>query len=79
MGIKSRSFSAEKITGGTSLLKRLNKEKYLQIMALAGLLWMLVFNYMLMYGILVAFNGTISRGSKPLRDTRSFRPNRANC
>jgi len=39
----------------TTLLKRLNKEKYLQFMALAGLAWMLVFNYMPMYGILVAF------------------------
>ena len=39
----------------TSLLRRLKKEKYLQIMALFGLAWMLVFNYMPMYGILVAF------------------------
>ena len=35
--------------------KRLRREKYLQIMALAGLVWMLVFNYMPMYGLLVAF------------------------
>jgi len=40
---------------GSSLIKRFQKEKYLQIMALLGLLWMLVFNYMPMYGILVAF------------------------
>ena len=39
----------------TSLIKRFRKEKYLQIMALFGLLWMLIFNYMPMYGILVAF------------------------
>jgi putative aldouronate transport system permease protein len=39
----------------TSLLKRLYKEKYLQFMALAGLIWMLVFNYMPMYGLLMAF------------------------
>jgi len=37
------------------LLKRLNQEKYLQIMAIMGLLWMLIFNYMPMYGLLVAF------------------------
>ena len=34
---------------------RLREEKYLQIMALLGVLWMLVFNYAPMYGILVAF------------------------
>jgi len=36
-------------------LKRLNQEKYLQIMAIMGLLWMLIFNYLPMYGLLVAF------------------------
>jgi len=39
----------------SGLLKRLQKEKYIQFMALAGLLWMIVFNYLPMYGILVAF------------------------
>jgi putative aldouronate transport system permease protein len=39
----------------TTLLKRLQKEKYIQFMALAGLVWMIVFNYMPMYGLLVAF------------------------
>lgn len=34
---------------------RLREEKYLQIMALLGILWMLIFNYAPMYGILVAF------------------------
>jgi putative aldouronate transport system permease protein len=38
-----------------SFLVRLQEEKYLQIMALAGLLWMLIFNYAPMYGILVGF------------------------
>ncbi len=37
------------------LLKRLNREKYLQIMAVLGLAWMIVFNYLPMYGLLVAF------------------------
>jgi putative aldouronate transport system permease protein len=36
-------------------LVRLRNEKYLQIMALLGILWMLVFNYAPMYGILVGF------------------------
>jgi putative aldouronate transport system permease protein len=38
-----------------SFLKRLQEEKYLQFMALLGVLWMLVFNYAPMYGILIAF------------------------
>ncbi|MDR0401353.1 MAG: ABC transporter permease subunit [Treponema sp.] len=38
-----------------SFLVRLQEEKYLQIMALAGLAWMLIFNYAPMYGILVGF------------------------
>jgi len=38
-----------------SLLKRLQREKYLQFMALAGLIWMFIFNYLPMYGILAAF------------------------
>ena len=38
-----------------SLIKRIKQEKYLQIMALAGLIWMLIFNYLPMYGILIAF------------------------
>lgn len=37
------------------LWKRFKKEKYLQIMALMGLVWMLVFNYAPMYGLLIAF------------------------
>jgi len=43
------------MNGQISLLKRLQKEKYIQFMALAGLVWMIVFNYLPMYGILVAF------------------------
>mgnify|MGYP003392317889 CR=1 FL=1 len=34
---------------------RLREEKYLQVMALLGIVWMLVFNYIPMYGILIAF------------------------
>jgi putative aldouronate transport system permease protein len=36
-------------------LNRLRREKYLQIMALLGVGWMLVFNYAPMYGIIIAF------------------------
>ena len=38
-----------------SFISRLKNEKYLQIMALLGVAWMLLFNYAPMYGILVAF------------------------
>ncbi|MGI5117582.1 ABC transporter permease [Treponema sp. SP13] len=34
---------------------RLREEKYLQAMALCGVVWMLIFNYIPMYGILIAF------------------------
>ena len=34
---------------------RLREEKYLQVMALLGIVWMLIFNYIPMYGILIAF------------------------
>jgi putative aldouronate transport system permease protein len=36
-------------------LNRVKREKHLQIMALLGVVWMLVFNYAPMYGILIAF------------------------
>lgn len=38
-----------------TLWQRLKEERYLQIMAWIGLLWMLVFNYAPMYGIIIAF------------------------
>ena len=34
---------------------RFREEKYLQIMAILGLIWMIIFNYAPMYGIIVAF------------------------
>ncbi len=36
-------------------LVRLREEKYLQFMAILGVIWMLIFNYAPMYGILIAF------------------------
>lgn len=37
------------------LLRRLAAQRYLQIMALAGAAWMFIFNYIPMYGIIIAF------------------------
>ncbi|QUI24639.1 sugar ABC transporter permease [Vallitalea pronyensis] len=39
----------------TKLFLRLRKEKYLQMMALLGIAWIIVFNYAPMYGIIIAF------------------------
>jgi putative aldouronate transport system permease protein len=41
--------------GRESLWQRLKRDRYLEIMALLGLAWMLVFNYLPMYGLLVGF------------------------
>lgn len=38
-----------------SLLQRLYTQRHLQIMALLGVAWMLIFNYIPMYGIIIAF------------------------
>ena len=38
-----------------SFWQRLREEKYLQVMAWCGIIWMLIFNYAPMYGILTAF------------------------
>lgn len=37
------------------LLRRLAAQRYLQVMALLGAAWMIVFNYVPMYGIIIAF------------------------
>jgi len=37
------------------LLRKLAAQKYLQVMALLGAAWMIVFNYIPMYGIIIAF------------------------
>lgn len=46
--------------GKKPFMQRLKEEKYLQIMAWVGLLWMLVFNYAPMYGLLIAFKKNYS-------------------
>ena len=47
-------------------LQRLKEQKYLQAMAIPGIIWMFVFCYIPMYGIIIAFKnydiaGTISQ------------------
>jgi putative aldouronate transport system permease protein len=37
------------------LLRKLYAQRYLQVMALLGVVWMIVFNYIPMYGIIIAF------------------------
>ncbi|ASA25370.1 ABC transporter permease [Paenibacillus donghaensis] len=39
----------------SSLWKRLVAQRHLQIMALLGVVWMIIFNYIPMYGIIIAF------------------------
>lgn len=36
-------------------LKKISSQKYLQIMALLGVVWMFIFNYIPMYGLIIAF------------------------
>nr|WP_228101244.1 MULTISPECIES: ABC transporter permease subunit [Paenibacillus] len=38
-----------------TLLRKLWSQKYLQVMALLGVAWMIIFNYIPMYGIIIAF------------------------
>ena len=51
---------SEKALQRKSFWKRLKKERYLQIMALAGIIWMIIFNYVPMYGLLIAFKKNYS-------------------
>ncbi|MBD0381967.1 ABC transporter permease [Paenibacillus sedimenti] len=39
----------------SKLLRKLYGQRYLQVMALLGVAWMIVFNYVPMYGIIIAF------------------------
>ncbi|WP_256758748.1 sugar ABC transporter permease [Cohnella sp. WQ 127256] len=48
--------------GNTNLFRRLYGQRYLQIMALLGVAWMIVFNYIPMYGIRLAFKEYIGVG-----------------
>ncbi|CQR51521.1 ABC transporter permease [Paenibacillus riograndensis] len=58
------------------ILRRMYRQRYLQIMALLGVAWMIVFNYFPMYGIVIAFKnydiiGSI--GSAPWAGLEHFR------
>jgi len=46
----------------TSLLRKLYGQRYLQVMALLGVAWMLLFHYAPMYGIAIAFKEYIGIG-----------------
>lgn len=39
----------------SSKIKKFKSQKYLQIMVILGILWMIIFNYVPMFGILIAF------------------------
>ncbi|MCQ2612300.1 MAG: ABC transporter permease subunit [Treponemataceae bacterium] len=55
MKTTEENIAIRKPLGKKSFWTRLREEKYLQFMALCGVVWMLVFNYAPMYGILIAF------------------------
>ncbi|MDF1567451.1 MAG: sugar ABC transporter permease, partial [Spirochaetaceae bacterium] len=43
------------VKNGDGLLRRLSRQKALQAMALPGIIWMILFNYIPMYGVIIAF------------------------
>ncbi|MDF2922392.1 MAG: protein lplB [Paenibacillaceae bacterium] len=42
------------------LLRRFYAQRYLQVMALLGVAWMIIFNYIPMYGIIIAFKNFVN-------------------
>lgn len=48
--------------GKVNLLRKFYGQRYLQVMALLGVIWMIVFNYIPMYGIILAFKEYIGVG-----------------
>ncbi len=55
MNKKNSSVQIETALRKKTFWQRLKDERYLQIMAWLGLIWMLIFNYAPMYGLLIAF------------------------
>jgi len=51
-----------KTRGRTNLFRKLYGQRYLQVMALLGVAWMIVFHYIPMYGIILAFKEYIGIG-----------------
>ncbi|MFF2908995.1 ABC transporter permease [Paenibacillus sp. NPDC057934] len=41
--------------GWRAIFRKIYRQRYLQVMALLGIAWMIVFNYIPMYGIIIAF------------------------
>lgn len=40
---------------GSDFIRRLKQQKLLQLMALSGMVWLLIFHYIPMYGIIISF------------------------
>nr|WP_239616474.1 ABC transporter permease subunit [Cohnella mopanensis] len=49
--------------GRSNLLRRIYGQRYLQVMALLGVAWMILFNYIPMYGIILSFKDYIGVGN----------------
>jgi putative aldouronate transport system permease protein len=49
------------------LLRRFYSQRYLQVMALLGVVWMIIFNYIPMYGIIIAFKNFVNI-SRPISE-----------
>ena len=52
---KNQQKKMNKKTKRKKFLDKLKAQKYLQVMALIGVVWMIIFNYIPMYGIIIAF------------------------
>lgn len=52
---KQKELTLHKEARKKNLFKRLMNQKYLQLMALSGVIWMIIFNYIPMTGIVIAF------------------------
>lgn len=48
--------------GRATIFRKLYGQRYLQVMALLGVAWMILFNYIPMYGIIIAFKNYIGIG-----------------
>jgi len=42
-------------TWGSGIVRQLKRQKLLQVMALSGIVWLIIFHYVPMYGIIIAF------------------------
>lgn len=51
----SKQIQTKKSSSSRSLWRKLRDQKHLQTMALLGVVWMIIFNYIPMYGVIIAF------------------------